>query len=176
MVMKVLRQNRWIVLLLGALLVSLSLISLLGMQTTATEGEEQQDMPTYVMAAMYPEREIGQAELESSYRQDGQPVNMLTTIVYDPWSKPTDHVVLSPFLQGMAVAGDEHGESEKVKQADQGKEEKSKAKSADGKPATQQGTQVVKSQAESLKPPPTLLLHKNRYVNPGSEGSSHLDL
>lgn len=105
---------------------SLSLISLLGMQTTATEGEEQQDMPTYVMAAMYPEREIGQAELESSYRQDGQPVNMLTTIVYDPWSKPTDHVVLSPFLQGMAVAGDEHGESEKVKQADQARKRNQK--------------------------------------------------
>ncbi|WP_235440487.1 hypothetical protein [Paenibacillus sp. DMB20] len=36
----ILRQNRWVALLVGALFVSLSLINLLGMQTNANEGKK----------------------------------------------------------------------------------------------------------------------------------------
>ena len=93
MVMKVLRQNRWVALLIGALFVSLSLISLLGMQSKTTEGKEpKQYMPKFVMAAPAPEGVPDLYVKAASTQQDREPVNILSSIVFQEWNKPGSKV------------------------------------------------------------------------------------
>lgn len=162
MVMKVLRQNRWVALLIGALFVSLSLISLLGMQAKTTEGEEkQQDMPKFVMAALAPEGDPDILVAKASTKQDREPVNILSSIVFHPWNKPGDAFSSSNGI-GLVHTGNLNSQ-QSLKTADE-KKDQSKSQDADGKPAKQKGTHVVKSQAKSLTPPTTLFFTRTNTL------------
>ncbi|MDH6673526.1 N-acetylmuramoyl-L-alanine amidase [Paenibacillus sp. LBL] len=165
MVMKILRQNRWVALLIGALFVSLSLISLLGMQAETTEGEEQQqDMPKFVMAALAPEGDPDTLAVKASTKQDREPVNILSSIVFHEWNKPGGKQDAFSSSKGIGLADPGNLYSQKtLKTADEKKEE-SKSQDADGKPAKQKGTHVVKSQAKSLTPPTTLFFTRTNTL------------
>lgn len=157
MVMKVLRQNRWVALLIGALFVSLSLISLLGMQAKTTSGEEgQQEMPKFVMAAQAPEQIPDLFKTEASTSQDREPVSNLSSIVFQEWNKTGGKNGAFTNDQGIGLADPKKLYSQQTVKAAEEKKKKAKSQTADGKPAKQKGKHVVKSQAKSLTPPTTL--------------------
>lgn len=165
MVMKVLRQNRWVALLIGALFVSLSLISLLGMQTEATEGEEQQlDMPKFVTAAPAPVNDPDLFVKDASTRQDREPVNILSSIVFQEWNKPGSKNHAFSSAKGIVLAENGYWNSQQVLKTADEKKKPSKSQTADGKPAKQKGTHVVKSQTESLSPPTTLFFTRTNTL------------
>lgn len=164
MVMKVLRQNRWVALLIGALFVSLSLISLLGMQSKTTEGKEpQQDMPKFVTAAPVPEGDPDHYVKAESRQQDREPVNILSSIVFQEWNKPGSKVHAFSNAKGIGLASGKIDSKASLKTADE-KKKATKSQAADGKPAKQMGTHVVKSKAESLSPPTTLFFTRTNTL------------
>ena len=67
---------------------SLSLISLLGMQTKAEGEEQQQDMPKFVTVAPALVNDPDLLVKDASTRQDREPVNILSSIVFQEWNKP----------------------------------------------------------------------------------------
>lgn len=165
MVMNVLRQNRWVALLIGALFVSLSLISLLGMQTKTTEGEEQQqDMPKFVTAAPATEHDPDPSEKEASTKQDREPVNILSSIVFQEWNKPGSKSHAFSSAKGIGLAENGYWNSQQALKTADEKKKRSKSQTADGKPAKQKGTHVVKSQTESLSPPTTLFFTRTNTL------------
>lgn len=165
MVMKVLRQNRWVVLLIGALFVSLSLISLLGMQAKTTSGEEgQQEMPKFVMAAQAPEQIPDLFNTEASTSQNREPVSNLSSIVFQEWNKTGGKNGAFTNDQGIGLADPQKLYSQQTMKAAEEKKKQAKSQTADGKPAKQKGKHVVKSQAKSLTPPTTLFFTRTNTL------------
>ncbi|MEK4116595.1 cell wall hydrolase [Paenibacillus sp. FSL W8-0919] len=157
MVIKLLRQNRWVALLLGALLVSLSLISLLGMQTT--EGEQLEAKPGFAMTALAAEGVPNPAGNKAKIISNGEPVNILSSIVYQPWNMKGEDMLSFPNIErGTTATGNPISQS-KAKTA-----KAPKAKTAEDTTGNKKGTHVAKSQAESLKPPTTLFFTRTKTL------------
>lgn len=157
MVIRLLRQNRWVALLLGALLVSLSLISLLGMQTT--EGEQLEAKPGFAMTALAAEGVPNPAGNKAKIISNGEPVNILSSIVYQPWNMKGEDMLSFPNIErGTTATGNPNSQS-KAKTA-----KAPKAKTAEDTTGNKKGTHVAKSQAESLKPPTTLFFTRTKTL------------
>lgn len=166
MVMKVLRQNRWVALLLGALFVSLSLISLLGMQAKTTNGEEsQQEMPTFEMASQAAEQQIPDLlRTKASPSQDREPVSSWSSIVFHEWNKAGVKKDVFSKDPSISLADPQVLYSQQAMKTAEEAKKKAKSQTADGKPTKQKGKLAVKSQAKSLSPPTTLFFTRTNTL------------
>lgn len=158
---KMLRQNRWVALLVGALFVSLSLISLLGMQTNASEGEKQQPKSQKDTAAVIPEAELNIAGRISVKGDRVLPVFSASN-EFQKW-KPKDELILS--FPGSGLKGNDFT----IGTANRTSKSKSKAAAKSEpanqtKPKKQEGTNVVKSQAKSQQPPAKLFFTRTKTL------------
>ena len=162
----ILRQNRWAALLLGALFVSLSLISLLGMQTNAGDGEKKRqrsadDSPSD------PGMNIRKIEAGASHKNNKLVSAVLDSRIIQPW-EPKEESLLS--FQATEVIGKNKAASTKAqaKQADPPpKPEPVKTAAAPAnqdKPAAQKGTSVAASKAQSLQPPTILFFTRTEML------------
>lgn len=159
---KMLRQNRWVALLLGALFVSLSLISLLGMQTNASQGERERNTQDDT-ATVIPKAELN---MTGQFVTDKNAKVLLASTAsnqFQEW-KPKEDIMLSLPESGLK------GKNFTVDTANQTSKDKSKA-AAKSVPANQtkskkkqEGTTAVKSQAKSLQPPTTLFFTRTETL------------
>lgn len=177
MVIRMLRQNRWIALLIGVLLVSLSLISMFGMQTTtATTGEEQREMPSFKAAAPDPVHALNKTEEAARSTNDGESIELLTSIVFQPWNVPEGEIVSL-----LNLKEDDSAEAENLPSHNKTKAAALESKETDAKQAVgekqriSRGTKLSKRKLKAITPH-NLVLHKNPNVNPGRERSGDLDL
>lgn len=166
MVIRILRQNRWIALLIGVLLVSLSLISMFGMQTTtATTGEEQREMPSFKAAAPDPVHALNKTEEAARSTNDGESIELLTSIVFQPWNVPEGEIVSL-----LNLKEDDSAEAENLPSHNKTKAAALESKETDAKQAVggetenKQGNQAVKAQAESHNPPTTLFFTRTQTL------------
>lgn len=159
---KILRQNRWVALLVGVLFVSLSLISLLGMQTSASEGEKEQPHSHKDASALIPEAEPNTAGRISVDKNDRVLPALLPSKEFQDW-KPEKDVILSFSESGLK------GNHFAIDTANRTSKSKSKA-AAESEPANQtkpkkqEGTKVVKSQAKSQQPPAKLYFTRTKTL------------
>ncbi|WP_054956584.1 cell wall hydrolase [Paenibacillus dakarensis] len=158
---KIIRQNRWVTLLLGVLFVSLSLISLLGMQTNVSKGEgTEQHVPQETAAlpkSEDPAKERIAAEIDERVLLASQ-----ASINYKKW-KNKDEIKLSihhPRLKGNDYAKENANRTSKNKSMSAAQ----KKPANETKPKKNEGTNTVKSQAKGLQPPATLFFTRTETL------------
>ncbi|MGM1048630.1 MAG: cell wall hydrolase [Bacillota bacterium] len=156
---KMLRQNRWVALLVGALFVSLSLISLLGMQTNASQGEKKTQKDT---AVVIPETELNMTGRILSEKGDRVLPAFYASNQFQKW-KPKEDVILSfpeSRLKGNKFTIDTANRTSKSKSKAAAKSEPANQT----KPKKQEGTIAAKSQAKSQQPPKTLFFTRTKTL------------
>ncbi|MFC7678300.1 cell wall hydrolase [Paenibacillus sp. GCM10028914] len=150
---KILRQNRWVALLVGVLFVSLSLISLLGMQTNAREGENLQPNPQKNGAVLISDENQHIAEKDSAEQSDRVLTDALTSKKFQEWK--ANDVVLSLSESGQKVNNFAIDTANRISENKSEAAVKSETASQT-KTKKQEGTNAVKTQAKSQQPPAKL--------------------
>ncbi|WP_106766813.1 cell wall hydrolase [Paenibacillus faecalis] len=167
---KMLRQNRWVALLVGALFVSLSLISLLGMQTKESQGEKEQHTQHNVAAAMPKAEEVNHAGQWIIENHEKILSSFLTSNQFQEWKVKEDMMLSFPEsgLKEKQFAVNTASQTSKSKSEAEAKSvpvKKDKPKTKQAKPKKkQEGTTAVNSQAKSLQPPTTLFFTRTETL------------
>lgn len=162
-----LRQNRWVALLVGALFVSLSLslINLLGVQTNASE--EEKTLPAAEMVAeSAPEAGANVTGKATFHNMDrGFPV-LFSSNQFHKWNPNEQEAGLSFPVPG--IKGNDFKAGAKIGDSESKPQSAAKSDTADmarpEEPKKPKGTTVLKTQAKSLQPPTTLFFTRTKLL------------
>lgn len=157
--MAILRQNRWVALLIGALFVSLSLINLLSLQADAGKEEQTLSLTEKAEAAPSAVKAAGPAMLDPKLKK--KVPDLIKFKPYQTWKpaqqdKPLSYKALGALMKdasGTATQASRKPRAElALKTADQAELKK------------QKGTKILHSKAESLQPPTTLFFTRTKTL------------
>lgn len=158
--MAILRQNRWVALLIGALFVSLSLINMLSLQTDAGKEEQTLSLAGKPEAAPIAVKAGGPAKLDPKQKKKKVP-DLIHFKPYQTWKpaqedKPLSYKALGALMKdasGTAIQASRKPRAElALKTAGQAELKK------------QTGTKILHSKAESLQPPTTLFFTRTKTL------------
>lgn len=157
--MAILRQNRWVALLIGALFVSLSLINLLSLQADAGKEEQTLSLTEKAEAAPTAVKAAGPSKLDPKLKK--KVPDLIKFKPYQTWKPAQQDKPLSYKALG-ALMKDASGTATQASRKPRAELALKTAGQAELK--KQKGTKILHSKAESLQPPTTLFFTRTKTL------------